>query len=268
MPRPAHERSRAGAGVALGRRARTLRVRRSTASTGLHRARSSAGDHDWLAKPAHESDSQTAAWFELHEHLLATLGRDRSTETAAPDAPTANGGAQMGPSVRVAGHRALVTPFDDAVATSTPDAAADLAAAGLVEHGSGDGLVARRHHRREPRCSPSPEEDEEIWSRPCATPCRRARSSPGAGVNSTREARSSETRCAGGGRWRRRRPSVAHARRQPAGPGRTRAALPGRRRVHRPAGYAIYDIPGRTGRKVATEPILRLARPRAPTSSG
>ena len=40
--------------------------------------RIAAGDHDAFDKP--DTDSYHAIWFELHDHLLATLGRDRSTE--------------------------------------------------------------------------------------------------------------------------------------------------------------------------------------------
>lgn len=38
------------------------------------------GDHDWFTKPLIES--YHTVWFELHEDLLATLGLDRSTESA------------------------------------------------------------------------------------------------------------------------------------------------------------------------------------------
>lgn len=44
------------------------------------------GDTEWLAKPT--VGSYHGIWFELHEHLLATLGRDRSTEPAPHYAPT------------------------------------------------------------------------------------------------------------------------------------------------------------------------------------
>ncbi|HKY14848.1 MAG TPA: hypothetical protein VJM33_07965 [Microthrixaceae bacterium] len=40
-----------------------------------------ANDVDWLTKPV--IDSYHTVWFELHEDLLATLGRDRATETQA-----------------------------------------------------------------------------------------------------------------------------------------------------------------------------------------
>ncbi len=39
-----------------------------------------AGDHDWLTRPT--IDSYHTVWFELHEDLLATLGRERSQEHA------------------------------------------------------------------------------------------------------------------------------------------------------------------------------------------
>jgi hypothetical protein len=38
------------------------------------------GDHDWFTKPF--VDSYHAVWFELHEHLLATLNRERRSEAA------------------------------------------------------------------------------------------------------------------------------------------------------------------------------------------
>lgn len=38
----------------------------------------SVGDPAWLESPA--LDSIHTVWFELHEHLLATLGRDRTQE--------------------------------------------------------------------------------------------------------------------------------------------------------------------------------------------
>jgi len=37
-----------------------------------------AGDHEWITAPS--IDSYHTVWFELHEDLLATLGRDRSQE--------------------------------------------------------------------------------------------------------------------------------------------------------------------------------------------
>lgn len=37
-----------------------------------------AGEHDWLTKPMFPS--YHTCWFELHEDLLATLGRERTTE--------------------------------------------------------------------------------------------------------------------------------------------------------------------------------------------
>jgi hypothetical protein len=39
------------------------------------------GDHDWFTKPI--LASYHTVWFELHEDLLATLGLDRASETAA-----------------------------------------------------------------------------------------------------------------------------------------------------------------------------------------
>lgn len=42
------------------------------------RERVRAGEHDWLTKPM--IDSYHTVWFELHEDLLATLGRERSQE--------------------------------------------------------------------------------------------------------------------------------------------------------------------------------------------
>jgi hypothetical protein len=39
-----------------------------------------AGDHEWITAPS--IDSYHTVWFELHEDLLATLGRDRSQERA------------------------------------------------------------------------------------------------------------------------------------------------------------------------------------------
>ena len=46
-------------------------------------ARVTAGQHDWLLRPT--QDSVHTVWFELHEHLLASLGRSRSEEHAADD---------------------------------------------------------------------------------------------------------------------------------------------------------------------------------------
>lgn len=45
---------------------------------GTARDRLLAGDPDWLTKPV--IDSYHTIWFELHEDLLATLGRERSDE--------------------------------------------------------------------------------------------------------------------------------------------------------------------------------------------
>ena len=41
-----------------------------------------AGEGDWFTKPT--IDSYHSIWFELHEHLLATLGIERSTEPVSP----------------------------------------------------------------------------------------------------------------------------------------------------------------------------------------
>lgn len=43
-----------------------------------HAVRQAAGDPRWIESP--RVDSIHTVWFELHEHLLATLGRDRATE--------------------------------------------------------------------------------------------------------------------------------------------------------------------------------------------
>jgi len=40
--------------------------------------RVASGDHDWFTKPS--IDSYHTVWFELHEHLLATLGIERASE--------------------------------------------------------------------------------------------------------------------------------------------------------------------------------------------
>ena len=39
------------------------------------------GDHDWFTKPM--IASYHTVWFELHEDLLATLGIERSSESAS-----------------------------------------------------------------------------------------------------------------------------------------------------------------------------------------
>ena len=44
---------------------------------------------DWFTKPV--IDSYHTVWFELHEDLLATLGLDRSTESAGDGVATADG---------------------------------------------------------------------------------------------------------------------------------------------------------------------------------
>jgi hypothetical protein len=41
-------------------------------------ARVEAGDHDWFTKPL--IDSYHTVWFELHEDLLSTLGKERASE--------------------------------------------------------------------------------------------------------------------------------------------------------------------------------------------
>jgi len=43
--------------------------------------RTSGGEPDWFTKPT--IDSYHTIWFELHEDLLATLGRQRSQERSA-----------------------------------------------------------------------------------------------------------------------------------------------------------------------------------------
>ena len=42
------------------------------------RRRVVAGEHEWLTRPT--IDSYHTVWFELHEDLLATLGRTRTQE--------------------------------------------------------------------------------------------------------------------------------------------------------------------------------------------
>ena len=48
-----------------------------------------AGRTEWITKPT--VDSYHGIWFELHEHLLVTLGRERSTEPVPEYVPTLNG---------------------------------------------------------------------------------------------------------------------------------------------------------------------------------
>lgn len=43
------------------------------------------GSHEWIARPT--IDSYHTVWFELHEHLLATLGRTRTDERTPAPAP-------------------------------------------------------------------------------------------------------------------------------------------------------------------------------------
>jgi pyruvate,orthophosphate dikinase len=43
------------------------------------------GSHEWIARPT--IDSYHTVWFELHEHLLATLGRTRTDERTPEPAP-------------------------------------------------------------------------------------------------------------------------------------------------------------------------------------
>lgn len=47
------------------------------------------GRTEWIAKPT--VDSYHGVWFELHEHLLVTLDRDRSSEPLPQYAPTPHG---------------------------------------------------------------------------------------------------------------------------------------------------------------------------------
>ncbi len=47
------------------------------------------GRTEWIAKPT--VDSYHGVWFELHEHLLVTLDRDRSTEPLPQYAPIPDG---------------------------------------------------------------------------------------------------------------------------------------------------------------------------------
>lgn len=57
-------------------------------------ARVRAGEHDWFTKPS--IDSYHTVWFELHEHLLATLNIDRADEAAGRTAPDRAGPARTG----------------------------------------------------------------------------------------------------------------------------------------------------------------------------
>ena len=45
-------------------------------STAVHRVES--GERDWFTKPL--IDSYHTVWFELHEDLLSTLGKERASE--------------------------------------------------------------------------------------------------------------------------------------------------------------------------------------------
>lgn len=56
-------------------------------STAHERVRQ--GETDWLARPT--VDSYHGIWFELHEHLLVSLGRDRTSEATPTHAPTSSG---------------------------------------------------------------------------------------------------------------------------------------------------------------------------------
>jgi hypothetical protein len=53
-----------------------------------------AGNTEWIAKPT--LDSYHGTWFELHEHLLVTLGRERATESLPQYVPTQTGPEQHG----------------------------------------------------------------------------------------------------------------------------------------------------------------------------
>ncbi len=55
-----------------------------------------AGRTEWIAKPT--VDSYHGVWFELHEQLLVTLGRERSTEPLPQYVPTTPGPTQNGES--------------------------------------------------------------------------------------------------------------------------------------------------------------------------
>lgn len=59
-------------------RARLDRFASYPARLGEALARVERGEHDWFARPT--IDSYHSVWFELHEHLLATLGRRRTDE--------------------------------------------------------------------------------------------------------------------------------------------------------------------------------------------
>jgi hypothetical protein len=69
-----------GAAAPLTDRLASLLVRFSGYSPRLSAARRriSAGEHEWLTRPT--IDSYHTVWFELHENLLATLGRSRTQE--------------------------------------------------------------------------------------------------------------------------------------------------------------------------------------------
>lgn len=50
------------------------------------------GVTEWIAKPT--LDSYHTVWFELHEHLLVTLGLDRESERTPNSTPSSNGAPQ------------------------------------------------------------------------------------------------------------------------------------------------------------------------------
>ena len=138
---------------------------------------------------------------------------------------------------------AMVTPFDDDGSLDLDGAVALGALAGRPRQRRPG---ARRHHRRGPTLTD--DEKVELWTRGARGGRRAAR-------RRHRQQRHRHTcelseRAA---RHRRRRPPRGHAVLQPPVAGRARGPLPGRGRRHRPAGRSIYDIPGRTGRKVDTD---------------
>ena len=205
-----------------------------------------AGDSDWFTKPM--IASYHTVWFELHEDLLEHA-RHRAWRARASGL-MAN--ARFG---RVL--TAMVTPFDDDGSLDLDGAVA--LARWLVDHGN-DGLVLAGTTGEAPTLTD--DEKVELW-----TAVREAVDVPlvaGTGTNDTRHTcELSERAAATGVDGAPRR----HAVLQPA----VQAGLDAHFRAVAAATdlpVVLYDIPGRTGRKIDTDAADRAWPTRCPTIVG
>ena len=199
-----------------------------------------AGERDWFAKPM--IDSYHTVWFQLHEDLLNTLGIERSKEVSAlMNSPW---GSVL---------TAMVTPFDD-------DGALDLDGAAEARPLAGRPRQRRSRRRRHDRRGADAQRAEKLDLWRAVSEAVTIPVVAGTGTNNTAET-VELTRAA--------RPSVGVAGVLVVGPYYNRPPQSGIEAHFRAVAAAthlpvmVYDVPGRTGRRIAHDVLVRLVQRRA-----